>query len=264
VGSSSKGKATVTKAVLWLLRAFAICYNSEITRHLSIKDWSRDVTNQDKAFFVTAYFEQVKLRIEKLATLRSQKIGEMSFKDEAFILCLVYIDGLASCYYGNGKGSQRTFCQAMRELSGNPVFGKLHAQVLLDPENYKLWKNAAGAKKQVEELVKERPGELLDESEIAAIIRQGTMLQAKQDKLIDDLWRFSIGAICYRYMRCAAVHGFGAGPLSFSETVHEGKQGFRLDFDVIYAALRNVGAHVAQVSIEKGEWFGRPDYLKSG
>jgi hypothetical protein len=221
------------------------------------------VTNQDKALFVSAYFEQVKSRIEKLATLRSQKIGEMSFEDEAFILCLGYIDGLASCYYGNKKGSQRTFCQAMRELSGNPVFGKLHPQVLLDPKNDKRWKYATDAKQQVEELVKKRPSELFDESEIAAIIRQGTIVQAERDKLIADLWRFSVGAICYTHMRCAAVHEFGTAPLSFGETVHEGKLGFRLDFDVVYAALQNVGAHVAQVSIEKGEWFGRPDYLKS-
>jgi hypothetical protein len=221
------------------------------------------VTNEDKAFFVTAYFERVKLRIEKLATLRSQKIGGMSFQDEAFILCLVYIDGLASCYYGNKRGSQRTFCQAMRELSGNPVFGKLHPQVLLDPKNDKRWKNARGAKQQVEELVKKKRGELLDDSEVATIIRQGTIVQAEQDKLIADLWRSSVGAICYTHMRCAAVHELGTAPFSFSQTVHEGKLGFSLDFDVVYAALQNVGAHVAQVSIEKGEWFGRPDYLKS-
>ena len=221
------------------------------------------MTHQDKAFFVTAYFEQLKSRIEKLAKLRSQKIGEMTFEDEAFILCLVYIDGLASCYYGNNKGSKRTFCQALSELSGNPVFGKLHPQVLLDPKNDIRWKNAPGAKQEVEELVKKRPGELFDDSEIAAIIRQGTIVQAEQDKLIADLWRFSVGAICYTYMRCAAVHELGTTPLSFSETVHEGKLGFRLDFDVVYAALQHIGAHVAQVSIDKGQWFGRPDYLKS-
>jgi hypothetical protein len=220
-----------------------------------------NVTNPDKAFFVTAYFEQVKLKIEKLATLRSQKLGELSFKDEAFILCLVYIDGLASCYYG--QANARTFCRALRELSGNPLFGKLHAQALLDSENDKYWKNAASAKQQVEDLMKNRPGELFDESEIAAIIRQSSMPPAQQEELIDNLWRCSIGAICYGYMRSAAVHGFGAGPLSFSETIHEGKQGFRLDFDLLYAVLQNIGAHVAKMSIEKGEWFGRPDYFKT-
>jgi hypothetical protein len=58
------------------------------------------VTHPDKAFFVQGYFEQVILRIERLAKLRSKGVGEVSFKDEAFILCLVYIDSLASCYYG--------------------------------------------------------------------------------------------------------------------------------------------------------------------
>lgn len=75
------------------------------------------VTNPDKASFVKAYFEQVKLRIERLAQLRSEKVGGVSFKDEAFILCLVYIDSLASCYYGEANG--RTFCKVLRELSGS-------------------------------------------------------------------------------------------------------------------------------------------------
>jgi hypothetical protein len=218
------------------------------------------VTNPDKAFFVTAYFEQAKLRIERLAKLRSEKLGESSFKDEAFILCLVYIDGLASCFYG--EANSKTFCKALRELSGNPVFGKLHAQVLLDPDNAKYWKNATGVKQKIEELINKRPGELFAESEIAAVIRESSMSPSQQEELIGNLWRCSIGAICYSYMRSAAVHQFGTRPLLFSETIHNGKKGFQLDFDLLYAALQKIGDHVAQVSIETGEWFGKPDYLK--
>jgi hypothetical protein len=152
---------------------------------------------------------------------------------------------------------------ALRELSGNSLFGKLHPQVLLDPANAKYWKNAADVKQQIEGLIKNRPGELLDEVEVVDIIRKSKMSQAQQAELVSNLWRCSIGAICYGYMRSAAVHGFGTGPLAFSETVYEGKKGFRLDFDILYAALQKIGTHVAQVSIEKGEWFGNPDYFKS-
>jgi hypothetical protein len=219
------------------------------------------VTNPDKAFFVKAYFEQVRLRIERLAKLRSEKLGGVSFKDEALILCLVYIDSLASCYYGEAKG--RTFCRALRELSANPLFGKLHPQVLFDADNAKYWKNATDVKQQVEELIKKRAGEMLDESGIADLIRKSKMSQTQQEALIGNLWRCSIGAICYSYMRSAAVHGFGTGPLSFGETVYEGKKGFRLDFDLLYEALQKIGSHVVQVSIEKGEWFGNPDYFKT-
>src|ERR1051326_2761481 len=202
------------------------------------------VTNPDKAFFVKAYFEQVGLRIERLAKLRSEKLGDVSFRDEAFILCLVYIDSLAACYYGEANG--RTFCMALRELSGNPLFGKLHPQVLLDPANAKYWKNAVDVKQQVEELIKNRPGELLDELEVVDIIRKSKMSQTQQEELVSNLWRCSIGAICYSYMRSAAVHGFGTGPLAFSETVYEAKKGVRLDFDILYAALQKIGTYVAQ------------------
>jgi hypothetical protein len=219
------------------------------------------VSNSDKAFFVKAYFEQAKLRIERLATLRTEKLVDLSFKDEAFTLCLVYIDSLASCYYG--EANAKTFCRALRELSGNPLFGKLHPQVLLDPDNDKYWKNAADPRRAVEELIKKRPGEMFEETEIADIIRKSNMPQSQQEDLIGNLWRCSIGAICYSYMRSAAVHGFGTGPLSFSETLHDGNKGFRLDFDLLYAALQKIGDHVAQVSIEKGEWFGKSDYFKN-
>lgn len=149
------------------------------------------MTNPDKAFFVTAYFEQATLRIERLAKLHSEKLGEVSFKDEAFTLCLVYIDGLASCFYG--EANSKTFCKALRELSGNPLFGKLHAQVFLDPDNAKYWRSAIDVKQEVEDLMNKRSGELFDESEVAAIIRKSSMSQWKQEELIGNLWRCSIG-----------------------------------------------------------------------
>lgn len=216
--------------------------------------------NNDKAFFVTAYFGQLQFRIEKLTKLRAGRIEGFSFREESLVLCLLYIDGLASCYYG--EATAKAFCKALCELSGNPLFAKLHPQKLLDPANDKYWKNAASAKLELEKQARAKPNEMFDESCLAHIICQSNIPEAQQEELVGNLWRCSIGAICYEYMRCGAVHGLGANSLVFSTTNYEGKQGFILDFDLLYVALENIVAHVARESIDRGEWFANPDYLK--
>lgn len=209
----------------------------------------------DKIVFIKAYFDKLVQRIENLQKLNASP----EYRDEALILCLVYVDGLASNYYG-GETIKENFCRALRELSGNPLFAKLHAKMLLDADNDKYWQ---GAKPAIENLAKTKAGELLDESEVAAQIRATSMPQQSQDALIRRLWRSSVGAICYEVMRNSAVHRLGTGALTFDETVYEGKLGFVLNFDLLYAALRRILDHVAKESIQKGEWFGRKDYFKT-
>jgi hypothetical protein len=212
----------------------------------------------DKSIFVNEYFKQVMEKIAKLATLYSQNINGTSYRDEAFMLCMVYIDGLASLYYG--EGNAKTFCKALSELSGNPLFSKLHSKTLVDA---KFWQTAPKAKPDTLALIQSRPGELLDEQEVADIIRKSGLPERLANDLVGSLWRYSIAAICYEYMRTGAVHGFGTGTLTFGETIHEGKRGVSLDFKTLHGALEKIGAHVAAESIETGEWFGRPDFFKT-
>jgi hypothetical protein len=201
-----------------------------------------------KLNFISSYFDNLRRRFENLPKLHAQP----SFRDEAMILCLVYIDGLASKYYGSSS-TKGNFCKALRELSGNPLFGKLHPKVLLDPDKDKYW---AGAKPAVEELTTSKPGELLDEAEVAATIRASGVDKQTEEKLLKNLWRCSVGAICYDVMRTSAVHRLGAGTLTFDETLYQGELGFALTFDLLYAALGRISDHIAKESVEKGDWFG--------
>jgi hypothetical protein len=218
------------------------------------------MTDPDKAVFINAYFKHLKEALEKLLKLRSLRVEGLSFRDEALILCLVYIDGLASNFYG--EATEKNFCKALAELSGNPIFAKLHPKRLLDPK-FKFWNSAPKAKQVIETLISNRIGELFDEAEIADIIRKSGLPSLLEQNLIEKLWQCSIGAICYEHMRFGAVHGLGTGSLSFDNTTYNGKHGVTLDFDLLYAALQNICNHVARGSTEMGEWFGRPDYFKS-
>lgn len=165
----------------------------------------------DKVSFIKAYFDKLRQRIDNLTKLYASP----PFRDEALTLCLVYIDGLASNYY-EGDAVKENFCRALRELSGSALFRKLHVKTLLDSDNDKHW---AGAKPAVERLAKTKPGELLDEAEVAAQIQQSEVNKEAQNALIKRLWRYSVGAICYEVMRNSAVHGLGAGTLTFDETL---------------------------------------------
>ncbi len=53
----------------------------------------------DKVALIKAYFNELHERIDNLVNLDASA----PFRDEALTLCLVYIDGLASNYYG-GEG----------------------------------------------------------------------------------------------------------------------------------------------------------------
>ena len=73
------------------------------------------------------FFEGFGRRVERLPEL-----FEQSFCDEAFTLCVVYIDRLASGHYGGDRKNHENFSRASIELASNPLFGMLHPRELLE------------------------------------------------------------------------------------------------------------------------------------
>ncbi len=98
---------------------------------------------------------------------------------------------------------------------------------------------------------------MLDEAEVAARTWGNGVDRQTEETLINNLWRSSVGAICYEVMRNGVVHRLGAGTLTFDETLYQGKLGFALTFDLLHAALTRISDHIAKESVEKGDWFGR-------
>src|SRR2546425_8104381 len=72
------------------------------------------VDQEAKREFIAAYFEE---RDEKIAFLLT--LAEQGREDEAWLLCLVYIDGLANWLNPPSKDSPRNFCQALIKHGGN-------------------------------------------------------------------------------------------------------------------------------------------------
>ncbi len=209
----------------------------------------------EKQQFIRAFFDAFEVKVLRLKDLRS-----LSFEDEAFALCLVYIDRLASGHYGGQQGQNRkNFWQALTSLGGNPLFAMIHPRELLEQTKAK----CPYAASLIESIVKRQPAALLKEDELAGEIKDSSLSAPQKIEVISNLWRASMANICYDYIRNAEVHGAGSGGLSFDESIYEGKKGVKLDFDVLYAALNAILKAVVQDSMQTSQWFGNPNYTRS-
>jgi hypothetical protein len=207
-----------------------------------------------KLFFIRANLEDFKEKIGRL-----QDLADKSFCDEALILCVVYIDYLASGRYFDGnENSRENFCRALRELSGCPFFSAIHPKVLLE--------EAARCSGQIESfvqsIVRQRPKQFFTPDEVVQKIKASSLPDSAKSSLAANLWRASVAAICYEKIRCHAVHGPGRTiKLTFPETAYNGLVVMAVDFNLLYGALRAIFHEVEVLSLQTGEWFGNPRYI---
>ena len=203
---------------------------------------------------IEAFFDEFERKADRL-----QKLWSKSFTDEAFTLCLVYIDRLASGHYGGKYRRNRpNFWRALKECSGNPLFGMIHPQRLVERTRAKF----PSAISVIESIVSKEPHALLGEGKLAADLMSSSLTDCEKVKLISDLWRASIADISYSYIRNAEVHGPGSGGLSLDKSIYQGKVGVTLDFQTFYDALCAILQRIRQISVETSLWFGNPNYMK--
>lgn len=206
-----------------------------------------------KQQLIQSFFAAFEQRIKRLPELCK------SFPDEAFTLCLVYIDRLASGHFDGGPGQNRSnFSRALKQLSGNALFGMIHPfQVKELTQPY-----GASATSFIKSVTGRQPNALFGGDELVTEIRKSSLLDVEKDKLIENLWRASIANIAYDYIRVAEVHGPGSGGLSFDEIWYQGHTGIALDFETFYRALGQIFERIKEVSVTTGHWFGNPNYVK--
>lgn len=203
---------------------------------------------------IKSFFNKFSERIERLQQLKS-----IGFEEEAFTLCLVYIDRLASGHFGGAAGrNAENFCRALSQLSGNPLFGMIHPRQLREQVE-KHFQTATGI---IDLVTHQKPAALLQEKEVADEVRKSSLPPEQKEELVKNLWRASMAKIAYDYLRVPEIHGPGSGGLSFAETIYNGQTGIRLDFDKLHDALKEIFRRVFDDSMRINEWFGNPDYLK--
>lgn len=188
--------------------------------------------NEEHDFLVSA-LDELSERIDHLKELKKS-----SRHQEAFILCLVYIDQLASECYGNGEErNKQNFCQALRELGNDPLFSKIHSRELME--------QAQQFKPEVvpalKDLVEDSPSHLICEKEVRNRIAASKLPLEIEKCLSDNLWRASVAAVVYKRLRCSAVHELGWNlSIVFDASESASHPETRIDFDRLHKALRSV------------------------
>ncbi len=196
-----------------------------------------------KQQLIESFFEKFEQRIARLQELRQ------AFPDEAFTLCLVYIDRLSRLYFRSGPRENRAkFWRTLKQLSGNPLFGMIHPGRLRELTN----EHCPSAAPFVDSIVGRQPKALLDEDALVTEIRKSALTEVQKFKLTNDIWRASLANIAYDYLRAADVRGPGSGGLTFDEPVYEGHTGVKLDFETFYTALREIFERVEKAHTRNG------------
>lgn len=149
-----------------------------------------------------SFFDNFQERLARLQQLRKQ-----FFVDEAFTLCLVYIDRLASGHFGGTAGQNRkNFWKALTHLSGNPLFGMIHPRNLRELSKL----HFPPALSFIQSVVNIQANVLLNEDALAAKIRKSSLPDPEKAGLISNLWRASIANITYDCVRVAGCPTFRA------------------------------------------------------
>lgn len=210
--------------------------------------------SDEKLLFIKEYFADFREKVNRL-----DELSRRPFREEALILCVVYIDYLASgTYYDGTDRNKENFCRALCELGHNDFFSAIHPKQLLK-EAQKLGR--ADVQSEIQQMLNGRPGRFLTQDEISEGIKSSQLPSSVKDALNKNLWRASVSAICYTIIRCQSIHGPGHGmDLSFDKTAFRGQTAVAINFDLMYQALQAIFSEVESVSLKTGEFFGNPQY----
>jgi hypothetical protein len=175
-------------------------------------------------------------------------------EDEAHLLCLVYIDGLASWLNYPNRESARNCCYTLSRYGGNQQFA-----LILPYWLYRAlpWGNAPSSELHViQEAVSALPqNEALTEPQLLDVL--ATKLSPAGHKWIArEAWRGSIAHAIYKALRCAGVHHLvGNHGLTFSARFGS-EEVERIDFEQLHGALVYIARHAKAVSMDTNRWFG--------
>ena len=195
---------------------------------------------------IEKYFEDIEKRIAYLDEL----VGD-NHKDEAFLLCSVYIESLANRYYQN-YGRAKGFCSALIELADNKLFGLLHPKQLLNKlEKNKLFNENID---EIKKILEPFQYELLPLDEINNSLIE--ILTEKQQAWFKNYWfKGSMAMITYERIRCEAVHDMWAPKLSFENTKVNGNPVPDIDYDLLIGALNKIVLYLKETSLNEHNLF---------
>jgi len=201
-----------------------------------------------KREFIEAYFEDLDRKVRFLSELGAQDRAE-----EAQLLALVYIDGIANWLKHPSTHTAHNFCDVLIEYGGDRQFPLVLPHWL--PKTLP-WKHAPagagaairGALALVPEYEAQLPEPFLGSLHLSDDHRRW---------LSTNLWRGTLAHAVYVALRCPGVHELATGQgLSFSDTKWQGETLERVGLERLLVALGRISEHARHLSLSTNKWFG--------
>lgn len=196
------------------------------------------------------YFDKADERIAFL-----QELHAAGHETEALTLCATYIDSFAQWLYWPRVESGRNFVEALGAFESAPLFSLVHPVQVV-----RAFRAMKGDWPSIAEIVeREFPGPV---HELASHVdfkeRIVPILDAVQAQRVgENLWRGTLGAVAYYWIRNPSVHGFGtSSSLSFSNTTLAGNPAPSMTLQSLIPPLRAMVAEARRRSANACQWFG--------
>jgi len=202
----------------------------------------------DKAFFIKAYFDDLKGRVAFLAELFG-----MGKKDEALMLTCCYIEALGTRRFGHAS-KIRSYSRILIEHGRNDLWQLVHPRQIKAVLNSRV--SLAAELPALSAAVDASGNELVDPDELVA--RLDPSLPSLQHKawLRENVFRGSIAAISYERIRSELVHDISAAStLSFSTSTYKGAPVPELSFETLFVSLQVIVTTAAEASAEANKWW---------
>jgi len=199
---------------------------------------------------MSAFFGRALQRVDYLNELQNG-----GYDTEALTLCLTYIDSFAQWLHYPRKGVGENFVDALSAHEPVPYFSLIHpSQMIRQLRRMKgRWPSHA---KVLESIFPGPTYQLMDRLAFARSLSTG-FVSADLRSLQKEVWRGTIGAVAYFWLRNPSIHQFGSSPsLSFGSTRHQGNELPRLGLVTLLPPLRSIINETRARSMATCEWFG--------
>jgi hypothetical protein len=203
-----------------------------------------------KIGFITAFFDDLDRKIKFLLELENS-----GHREEALLLCSCYIDWLASglCW---PEGGSKCFVRMLKEFGGEHVLSQIHPKMLEEALIKLKQSRWAMAIQKILPVLQQAHERLYNDDEMIVLLTP-VLNKVELAKLKTELWRGTLAAIAYSWIRVPAVHGFGAPDgVSFHNTTFQGQPVPPIEFPMLHNFLKRIATVARERSLSIGKYFG--------
>ena len=221
---------------------------------------------EGKSYFIEEYFKNWENDIDKAAEM----ICSPRYHLEGILVLSCYIDAFAGMYFPEEHENRKAYLKVLREHSGHEeLFEQIDllffyqwptSKYIQDSHCSKLQKHT-----EIVEALSTKYGSIEDikagtryisQDEFVEIVKAANIKGFDEQNLRAHSPRFSLAELCYKYIRCAAVHD-AEHPL-FNESIDENCIKYRpwtaITAQVLLETVRNIHRSLWEKCREAGKW----------